>query len=97
MSDKDTYKEKMQAQLDEWKEEVGKLKEKAAGISAEAKAEINIKIQGLEEKMNEGKTKLEELADATEDAWENVKVGLDSLWNSVKQTIQETVDKIKEG
>jgi hypothetical protein len=97
MSDKDTYKEKMQAQLDEWKEEIGKLKEKATTISAEAKAEINIKIQGLEDKVKEGKIKLEELAEATEDAWENVKDGLETFWNSVKKNIQETVDKIKEG
>ena len=76
MSDKETYKERMQAQLNEWKEEAGKLKDKASQeashISQEAQEAIKEQIKKLEEKIAQGKSKLDELAQATEDAWDSV-------------------------
>ena len=98
MSEKETYKEKMQNQLNEWKDELGKLKEKAARkaeqVGIEAQAGIKRQIDNLEEKIAQGKTKLGELAEATGEAWENLKDGAETLWASVKKAFQETSDKI---
>jgi len=55
--------------LDEWTAEVDKLKAKASGASADAQLELNKQIEALEGKIEEGKTKLTEIADASEDAW----------------------------
>jgi hypothetical protein len=95
MSDKETYKEKMQTQLDEWKVEIGKLKEKAAQAGEQAGATLSEQVKVLEGKIQEGKKKLDELAGATEEAWESVKQGVESLWASVKNSIKETADKLK--
>lgn len=83
MTDKELYQQKKQAQLDEWKAEVDKLKAKASGASADAQLELNKEIEVLEGKIEEGKTKLSEIADASEDAWESIKDGVDSVFSEV--------------
>ncbi|KHE91831.1 MAG: hypothetical protein K8F52_03055 [Candidatus Scalindua rubra] len=41
MDDKELYQQKKQAQLDEWKAEIDKLKAKASGASADVQLEMN--------------------------------------------------------
>ncbi len=57
MNEKELYQQKKQAQLDEWKAEVDKLKAKASGATADAQIELNKQIEALEGKIEEGKTK----------------------------------------
>ena len=64
MGDKELYEQKKQAQLDEWKADLDKLKAKASGASADAQLEMNKQIKALESKIEEGKAKLSELAKA---------------------------------
>lgn len=66
MNEKQLYQQKKQAQLDEWQAEVDKLKAKASEASADAQLEMNSQIEALEGKIEEGKAKLAELADASE-------------------------------
>jgi len=73
MNDKKLYQQKKQAQLDEWRAEIDKLKAKASGASAETQLEINNKIKALEIEFEEGKTKLSQLAEAGDDAWDSLK------------------------
>ncbi len=95
MSNKELYKQKKQAQMDEWRAEIDKLKAKAAAASADAKLEMNKKIQVLEGKMQEGKAKLAELADASDEAWETFKDGVESSWDSLKTSVSEAASKFK--
>lgn len=89
MNEKELYQQKKQAQLNEWKAEVDKLKAKASGASADAQLELNKQIEALEGKIEEGKTKLAEIADASEDAWESIKEGVESAWESMKSAFSE--------
>ena len=95
MSDKELYQQKKQSQLDEWRAEVDKLKAKASGASADAQLEINKQIKDLENRIEEGKSKLSELAEAGEDAWESVKEGVESAWDSLKSAVSNAAAKIK--
>jgi predicted nucleic acid-binding Zn-ribbon protein len=95
MNDKKLYQQKKQAQLDEWKAEVDKLKAKASGASADMQIELNEQIEALEGKIEKGKTKLAEIADASEDAWESVKDGVESAWDSMKSAFSDAADKFK--
>ena len=84
MSDKELYQQKKQSQLDEWKADVDKLKAKVSGASADAQLEINKQIRDLESKIEEGKVKLSELAEAGEDAWESIKDSVKSAWEKLQ-------------
>ncbi len=95
MNEKELYRQKMQAQLDEWKAEVDKLKAQTAGASADAQLELNKLIEGLEGKIEEGKTRLAELANASEDAWESIKAGVESAWDSITSAFSDAAAKFK--
>ena len=96
MIDKDLYQRKMQAQLDEWKADVDKLKARASGASADTQLKMNEQIKVLDSKIAEGKAKLSELSRAGEDAWESVREGVESAWDSLKSAISDAATKFKD-
>jgi DNA-binding transcriptional regulator GbsR (MarR family) len=96
MSEKDLYQQKMKAQLDEWKADVDKLRAKASGASADAKLKLDQQVKDLEARIEEGKAKLAELADASEEAWDSVKEGIESAWGSLKSAVKDAAAKFKE-
>ena len=95
MNDKQLYQQKKQAQLDEWKAEVDKLKAKASEASADAQLKLNKQVNALEGKIEDGKAKLAEIAEASDDAWESMKDGVESAWDSMKSAFRGAVDKFK--
>jgi len=95
MNEKELYQQKKQAQLDEWKAEVDKLKAKASGASADAQLELNKQTEALESKIEGGKVKLAEIADASEDTWESIKDGVENAWDSIKSAFSDTAAKFK--
>ncbi|MBN2188950.1 MAG: hypothetical protein JW699_05815 [Chitinispirillaceae bacterium] len=95
MNDKKLYQQKKQAQLDEWMAEVNKLKAKATMASADAQLGMNKQIKVLESKTEEIKTKLLKLAAAGDDAWESIKEGIESAWNSLQSAFSDAASKFK--
>jgi len=96
MDNKQLYQKKMNAKLDEWKAEVDKLKAKASGASADVQLDLNKLIKELEGKVDEGKAKLAEIAQAGEDSWDAIKESTESTWNSLKSAFSDTVSKLKD-
>ena len=92
MDDKKLYQQKMQSQLDEWNAEVAKLKAKASGASADAQLQINQQVEALQPYIDQAKTQLDALGDATEASWEAGKKNLESAWDSLKTRIGDAVD-----
>ncbi len=95
MNTKELYKQKLEAQLDEWKAEVAKLKAKTAGEAADAQLLMHKQFTALEEHIAETQTKISELADASEEAWDSVKTGVESAWDSLKTAVNDAVAKFK--
>lgn len=95
MGNKELYQQKMQAKLDGWKAEVDKLKARASGSSADVQLKMNKHIKELEIRIAEGKLKLSELASAGEGAWETVKDGLESAWDSLRSAVSDAASKFK--
>ena len=67
MNEKELYRQKHQAQLDEWKADVAKLRARAAGAKADAQIEMNKHVKELDHRMHEAGAKLAELAAAGEE------------------------------
>lgn len=95
MNDKELYRQKRQAQLDEWRAEVSKLKAKVSGHSADTQLDMNRRIKALESKIDEGKAKLSQLADATDDAWDSIKDGVESAWDTLSSAVGDAASKFK--
>ncbi len=95
MREKELYQQKMQAQLNEWKAEIAKLKAKASGASADAQLDMHKKVKQLEREADELKNKLSELARSGEEAWASLRKGVESAWDHLKNEVQDAASKFK--
>jgi hypothetical protein len=93
---KDNYQSKIEAQLDEWRADIDRLREKAKNAKAESKLKYQESIDKLELKMNEGKSKLNDLKESGGEAWKEIKEGADSIWDTMKATFKEVKEKFKD-
>lgn len=93
MSDRDAYVKKMKAKLDEWNADIAKLEAKADGAEADAKIKYNKHIDELQKQRKEAAAKLEELKNSGDDAWEDIKTGLESSWNSLGNAVKSALSR----
>lgn len=96
MDEKRLYKQKKQAQLDEWKAEIEKFRAKASGASADAQLQLIKHINTLETKIEHGKSKLAEITDASDAAWGSIKDGVESAWASIHDAFVDAANKFKQ-
>ena len=89
MNERELYRQKMEAQLDEWKADLDKLKAKASGADADARLKLKGKVREIEAELEKGKSKLRKLSQAGEDSWDSVKEDLSSSWDSLKSAFGE--------
>lgn len=95
MNDKELYAQKYQAQLDEWKADISKLKAKAMGAKADAQLDMNKLVADLEEKVNVASSKLAELSASSEEAWDHVKKNVETTWDALKVSVTDAVANLK--
>jgi uncharacterized coiled-coil DUF342 family protein len=95
MSMKETYEQKLQAQLDEWGAQIDKLKAKADGAEADVQLEYYKQIEELRAMQESATDKLDELKDASDDAWEDLKAGIDNAWDSLGNAVQSAASRFK--
>ena len=93
---KESYQQKIQDQLDEWRSDIDRLKEKAKNATAEQKLKYQETIDKMELKMDEGKSKLKDLKESGADAWDAVKEGADSIWDTMKATFAEVKERLRD-
>jgi len=95
MSAKQAYEKKLEARLDEWKAEIDKLKAKAAGAEADAQLQYEKEIDNLQKRQAEARQKLEELRKAGDDAWEDMKAGIENAWSELQDAMGKATARFK--
>ncbi len=95
MSKKEAYKQKIEAELELAQAKLGKLKAQAKSSSAGARINYTEQIQKVEQKFDATKTKLKELGEASDDAWEDLKDGVESAWGALSTAIRKAAAKFK--
>ena len=93
---KENYQARIEAQLDEWRADIDRLREKAKNATAETKLKYQENIDKLELKLDEGKSRLKELRESGSEAWEAVKDGADSIWDTMKATFAEVKERLRD-
>lgn len=96
MDTRNAYKQKIEAELELVKAQVEVLKAKAKGLSADANLECVKEINEMEDSYAMVKSKLQELGEASESTWENLKVETENLWNSLSTNVKSAIDKLKQ-
>ena len=79
------YVEKLKAQLDEWNTEFAKLESRFSDVQGKAKDEFNKNIDEIKAKQLDLKTRINELEGASELALNELKKGVESAWEALKQ------------
>ena len=88
MNNRDTYIETMKTKLDEWNLELDKLSAKANAAKADAQLAYREQIEALRKHRDDAGRKLEELAAAGDDAWDDVKLGLENAWRDLEIAVK---------
>lgn len=86
-TNKDAYTEKLQAQIDQWTAEVEKLEAKARESKADAKIEIEENVGDAKKRLEAAKTKAREVRNASGEAWQELKAGTESAFESLKEAV----------
>ena len=89
MSEKrDVYIQKMKTKLDEWNAEIDKLEAKSRQVEADAKKAYQKQIETIKAKRSETKEYLDQMRQAGESAWLDVKDGLENAAASLGEAIR---------
>jgi hypothetical protein len=78
------YEEKLDAQFEEWNVQILLLKATADNAKANMKSKYYKNIEEVERKKEVAGTRLHELKNAGDDAWEELKTGAEKAWDEVK-------------
>jgi len=96
MDEKKLYQQKYEAQLDEWKADVAKLRAKASAADANAKLTLIRHVEKLEAKLAEAQSKVSDLNETREDKWEAAKARAEAAWTSLKSGFREAAAKLRD-
>lgn len=88
MSTKEAYKQKIEAEVELAQAKLAKLKAEAKNSAADARIGYENQIEELEQKIGATKTKLRELSEASEEAWEHMKSGAENAWNALSAAVK---------
>ena len=83
MDRKDVYQAKLQAQLDEWKADIAKLRAKAEKAQAEARLKYMEEVDDLRAQQKKAEARLEALQNAHGEAWKDMKSGVEAAWDEM--------------
>ncbi len=95
MVNREEYQGKMEAQLSEWGAEIDKLKARADKAAADTRQDYFDQVEALHAKQASMQTKLQELKTSSDDAWEDLKDGLDHSWNQIRGSFNKAAARFK--
>ena len=75
---------------------LAEFKAQAKSAAADARIKHAKQADELEQKVDVTKAKLKELGEASDDAWEQLKVGVESAWGALSAAIRNATAKFKD-
>jgi hypothetical protein len=96
LSTKEAYKQKIEAELELAQAKLAEFKAQAKSSAADTRIKYAKQVDELEQKVVATRAKLKELGEASDDAWEQLKVGVESAWGALSVAIRNAAAKFKE-
>ena len=93
MSVKDSYIQKLKAQLDEWDAEIDRLKAKADQAEADLQLRYYKEVEGLRKRQIEARDRLDELRRSGEGAWEEFRDGVEKAWDELERGVKSALSR----
>jgi len=95
MEDKKTYIDKLTVQLKKLDAELDKLKIKADKAKIDVKAEYQKQIEELRNKKTTIASKMETIKGSSDEAWSELRTGLEKSWTELKSALDNAISKFK--
>lgn len=95
MEIREAYKQKKAAQLKEWGAQINLMEAKLENVGADMQVKRAEQIKALRAQQQEASEKMKELGKASGEAWEQVKVTADQVWDDLKSGVAEAHSKFK--
>lgn len=95
MNTKDAYTQKIEAELELVQAKLAEFKARAKSLTADARIKHAKQVDDLEQRVDAMKAKLKELGNASEDAWEQLKDGVENTWGTLQSAVQDIVTNFK--
>jgi len=95
METKEAYRDKLEAQLEEWRTKIAQLKAQADKKEAETKIEYSKEIEELNRKKEAVQNKLKDLTNASGEAWGDIKSGFENAVEDLKASLEKAISKYK--
>lgn len=89
------YKQKVAAQLKEWNAQIALLEARAENAGADMEIKRAETLQALRAKHHVAADKMQELEQSTGEAWEQVKISADKIWEDLKAGVADAQAKFK--
>lgn len=89
------YKRKLEEQIKEWNERLEELKARSEKMGAEARVELERKIESLRSRRGELEERLDTLRDGGEEAWRHLKGGLERAVDDLKAGFSEALAAVR--
>jgi hypothetical protein len=94
---RDDYQKKMEAQLSEWSAKIDVLRARLDKKGAEAHLELRRGLDELEHLRDGARGQLAKFADATGEAWTEVKKGVEERWHKLSGAFDAVLEKVEGG
>lgn len=95
MSQKDVYVQKLQEQLDAWKNQVDQFKTKSADMAVHSRSEYQKHLDSLEAHGESVKQQLKLAQEASDQAWADMRLKADQAWDSLHEATKKAFDRFK--
>ena len=96
MDSKGALKKNISNQLSKMKASIDDIKTQIEHVEVDAKAKIQDRLESLQEQRVKAEKIFEELSAKSQDAWEQVKSGVDQGWTELSHKAKDTVSKVRE-
>jgi predicted nucleic acid-binding Zn-ribbon protein len=95
MITKEEYIKTIKTTLDGLTAGIEKIEHRAESVGENAKAKLQARIADLREKRDAAFLKIQQIKDTGEDTWQDLKLGIENVINSLKDTLAKTMAGFK--
>jgi len=92
---KEHFQEQIESTLNEWGEEIEKIRKKADKLGADARDKYRGQIEDLRAKHETARKKLEDMKRTSGEAWEDLRNGAEAAIDELKKGVEGAVAKLK--
>ena len=95
METRELYRQKYEAQIHEWGAKLEGIKAQAEKLTAQAKIDVKPHVDAVHAKFDADKAKLNDIAGATDEKWDEVVKTVDHGWNDLKAAAEGAYATLK--